>query len=61
MLTGPDLIYPTTNVLGTALWSAILPAAIGGATIFHQAVIFDATANPVGLTLSNGGRAQVGF
>lgn len=60
LLTGPDLVYPATNLFGTALWTATLPTGIGGATIFNQAVVFDPGANPLGLTLSNGGRALVG-
>lgn len=60
LLTGPDVVHPATNVFGTALWTATLPAGLAGATVFNQAVIFDPPANGLGLTLSNGGRALVG-
>lgn len=60
LLTGPDVVHPATNVFGTALWTATLPAGLAGATVFNQAVIFDPPANALGITLSNGGRALVG-
>lgn len=60
LLTGPDVVHPTTNLFGTALWTATLPAGLAGATIYNQGVILDASANSLGLTLTNGGRAIVG-
>ncbi|MCC6785569.1 MAG: hypothetical protein IT457_22140 [Planctomycetes bacterium] len=60
LLTGPDVVYPTTNLFGTALWTATLPSGLAGATIFNQGVILDASANALGLSLTNGGRAIVG-
>jgi hypothetical protein len=48
------------NVLGTALWSFVIPP-MPGATFFLQAVPFDPAANPLNLTFSNGGRAVVGL
>ena len=60
LLTGPDVVHPTTNLFGTALWTATLPLGLAGATIYNQGVILDASANSLGLTLTNGGRAIVG-
>ena len=55
-----DDLQPIQNVLGTATWSFTIPP-VPGAVFFMQAVPFDATANGLGLTFSNGGRAVVGL
>jgi hypothetical protein len=61
LLTGPDSLYPCTNIFGTALWDVQIPPGLGGQQFFNQAVIFDASANSMGLSLSNAGRALIGF
>jgi hypothetical protein len=58
--TSIDDVQPLQNVLGTALWSFVIPP-MPGATFFLQAVPFDPAANPLNLTFSNGGRAVVGL
>jgi len=58
--TSIDDVQPVQNVLGTALWSFVIPP-MPGATFFLQAVPFDPAANPLNLTFSNGGRAVVGL
>jgi len=58
--TSIEDVQPMQNVLGTATWSFVIPP-IPGATFFLQALPFDPVANPLGLTLSNGGRAVVGL
>lgn len=61
LLTGPDGVYPCTNIFGTALWDVQLPPGLGGQSFFNQAVIFDASANAMGVSLSNGAQAIVGY
>jgi hypothetical protein len=61
LLTGPDGVYTCTNVFGTALWDVQLPPGLGGQSFYNQAVIFDASANQMGVSLSNAGEAVVGF
>jgi hypothetical protein len=61
LLTGPDCVYPCTNVFGTAVWDVQLPPGLGGQSFYNQAVIFDATANQLGVLVSNGGEAVVGY
>ena len=61
LLTGPDGVYTCTNVFGTALWDVQLPPGLGGQSFYNQAVIFDPSANQMGVSLSNGGEAVVGF
>lgn len=61
LLTGPDGVYACTNVFGTALWDVQLPPGLGGQSFYNQAVIFDASANQMGVSLSNGGEAVVGY
>lgn len=61
LLTGPDGVYTCANVFGTALWDVQIPPGLGGQTFFNQAMVFDGAANPRGISLSNGGRAVVGF
>ena len=58
--TSIDDLQPLQNVLGTATWSFTIPP-VPGAVFYMQAVPFDATANGLGLTFSNGGRAVVGL
>ncbi len=55
-----DDLQPIQNILGTATWSFTIPP-VPGAVFYMQAVPFDATANGLGLTFSNGGRAVVGL
>ena len=50
--SGDDLtVIP--NVLGTGLWQWNVPNA-PGAVVHNQAFAFDAAANPLGITSSNG-------
>lgn len=58
--TSIEDVQPLQNVLGTATWSFVIPP-VPGATFYLQTVPFDAVANPLGLTFSNGGRAVVGL
>jgi hypothetical protein len=58
--TSIDDVQPVQNVLGTALWSFVIPP-VPGAQFFLQTVPFDPAANPLNLTFSNGGRAVVGL
>lgn len=61
MLAGPDFVFPTTNVLGTAVWSIVFPNGLAGSTLFAQGVVFDPPANGMGVTVSDGGRIVIGF
>lgn len=61
LLCSPDYVYTTTNVFGSSLWDIQLPPGMGGVTFYNQAVVFDVAAQPSGLTLSNAGRALVGY
>jgi hypothetical protein len=45
---------------GVATWSIPIGSAPSGTTFFTQALVFDPSANPRGLTLSNAGTAVVG-
>lgn len=57
--SGDDLaVIP--NVLGTGLWQWTVPNA-PGVTFYNQAFAFDAAANPLGLTSSNGATGLIGF
>jgi hypothetical protein len=58
--TSIDDVQPVQNVLGTALWSFVIPP-VPGAQFFLQTVPFDPAVNPLNLTFSNGGRAVVGL
>ena len=60
LLVSGDLLSPLTNVLGVAAWSINLPAATLGTTFYNQAIAVDLTANPLGLIVSDGGKADVG-
>lgn len=60
LLCAIDGLYPLTNVLGTATWSIGIPVIPGG-RFFNQVIPFDPTANPLGLTTSNGGHAVLGL
>ena len=61
MLTGPDFVFTTTNVLGTAIWSLALPRSLAGVTLYCQGVVFDPPVNTMGLTVSNAGQIIIGF
>ena len=61
LLTGPDGVYTCTSVFGTALWDVQLPPGLGGQIFYNQAVIFDPSANQMGVSLSNAGEIVVGF
>jgi hypothetical protein len=54
-------VIPTTNVLGTAVWTFQIPPGVGGATFYNQAIVFDPLANQAGLTVSNAAEATVGY
>ena len=59
LASGEDLRL-LTNVLGSALWQWTVPNA-PGVSFYNQAFAFDPAANPLGLTVSNGGRGTIGF
>ncbi|HEX5054579.1 MAG TPA: hypothetical protein VFZ65_22575 [Planctomycetota bacterium] len=59
LCSGDDLAL-LTNVLGTAFWQWQVPP-VPGATFYNQAIVFDPTANALGLTLSNGAAGTIGF
>jgi hypothetical protein len=59
LASGDDLAL-VTNVLGTGLWQWTVPNAPGVA-FYNQAFAFDAAANPLGITTSNGGHGVIGF
>lgn len=59
LLVSIDNMFPTTNVLGAASWSFTIPNIPGG-IFFTQAIVFDASANAFGITLSNAIRGVVG-
>ena len=48
------------NVLGTGLWQWNVPN-VPGASFYTQAFAFDAAANPLGITSSNGATGVIGF
>ena len=52
-------LYGFPNVLGTGLWTYNVPY-LPGQTFYNQAIIFDPTANSLGLTVSNVGEATIG-
>ncbi len=62
LLVTPDLIVPLVNAGGTATWAIAIPAdpALVGGIIYLQAYVVDPPANRFGLTVSNGGEAQLG-
>jgi hypothetical protein len=59
LASGEDLRL-LTNVLGSALWQWTIPSA-PGVSFYNQAFVFDPAANPLGLTVSNGGHGTIGF
>ena len=64
VLVALDLIAPmTVGSSNTALWTIPIPAdgSLLGATFYQQALVFDPTTNALGLTLSNGGTAVIGY
>jgi hypothetical protein len=59
LASGEDLRL-LTNVLGSALWQWTIPNA-PGVSFYNQAFAFDPAANPLGITVSNGGHGTIGF
>ena len=55
-----DALYGMTNVLGLANWTVPLPN-LPGFTFYNQAIVFDFSANPLGITTSNGGHGVVAY
>jgi len=55
-----DVLSTVQNVLGTALWTADVPSAAAGGTLYLQAFAVDPPANSLGLTASRGARLVVG-
>jgi hypothetical protein len=55
-----DDIQATNNVLGTAVWSLAVPT-LPGASFYVQSVAFEASANSLGVVLSNAGHGTLGF
>jgi hypothetical protein len=43
-----------------AVWNVTIPN-FPGASFYNQAIVFDAAANPLGITTSNGGHGVIGF
>lgn len=60
VLASGDDIGLVTDVLGTGFWQWTVPNA-PGASFYNQVFVFDATANALGLTTSNGGHGVIGF
>ncbi|MBL8756137.1 MAG: hypothetical protein JNK15_22780 [Planctomycetes bacterium] len=60
VLASGDDLGLVTNVLGTGVWQWNVPNA-PGASFYVQAFAFDAAANPLGITTSNGGHGVIGF
>jgi hypothetical protein len=58
--TSIETAQPALNVFGNATWSIAIPPVLG-VSFFVQTAMFDAAANELGLTFSNGGRAVVGL
>ena len=57
---GADLLFPTTNVLGTALFDLDIPSGLAGTSLYEQAIVFDPPANVLGLTSSKGAELKIG-
>jgi hypothetical protein len=60
VLSSAEQLHFLTNVLGTAVWNVTIPN-FPGASFYNQAIVFDAAANPLGITTSNGGHGVIGF
>lgn len=60
LLVSGDDVSLVTNVLGTGHWQWTIPN-VPGAVFYNQAFVFDAAANPLGITTSNGAHATIGF
>jgi hypothetical protein len=62
LLASLDVLVPTTTAGTTATLDLLVPfdLALVGQSFFTQAVVFDPTANVLGLTVSNGGAARIG-
>lgn len=59
LLCSADLASPLTPDAGRARWDLAMPAVIG-AELFVQAAILDATANAVGVIVSDAGALRIG-
>ena len=57
-----DYSAPLPSTGGTAIWTVDIPtsASLVGAVFFIQGVVYDPAANPMGLTVTNAGRLQIG-
>ena len=60
LLASIDDIQATNNVLGTAVWSLAVPT-LPGASFYVQSVAFEASANSLGVVLSNAGHGTLGW
>jgi hypothetical protein len=60
ILASGDELHELTNVLGSAAWSFQV-AAFPGVNFDNQAIVLDPGVNALGLTVSNGVRATIGF
>ncbi len=60
VLSSGDDLALVTNVLGTGLWQWTVPNA-PGFSFYNQAFAFDAAANALGITTSNGAHGVIGF
>ncbi len=58
----PDLAGILVNVSGAALWTLPIPndPSLAGLHLYHQALVFDKSANKFGAVLSNAGDAGIG-
>jgi hypothetical protein len=65
LLVSDDLAVPIANrpTATTARWTTNIPyiPALLGVDLYQQAVSCDPTANPLGLSMSNGSRASIGW
>jgi len=59
MYCSGEFAFPLFNEGGTATWTFLIPS-YPGVSFYNQAVVFDAGANPFGLTLSNAARGIIG-
>ena len=61
-LVSDDFPFFMLELGGTLNWSINIPpnAGLVGVTFNVQAAVFDSTANPFGMTVTNGGTAQIG-
>jgi len=60
VLVSGDQTFLLPNLLGTSVWNASVPN-LPGVQFYNQAFVFDAAANPFGVTASNAGQGVVGL